>query len=53
MTIERQKELRRRRRRKEKIQRLRTRIAATHDKKERQRLVEKLRRVSAAAPSEL
>lgn len=53
MAIERQKELRRRRRRRAKVRLLRARLSQTTDKSERQRLLEKLLRVSEAPPDRL
>ena len=48
--VQRDRELRRRRRRKAHVKHLRERILAARDHKERERLIEKLHRRSPAAP---
>ena len=53
MGRERDKELRRRRRRKEKLRRLRAKLAATTDPQERERIIQKIRRISPWAPIEV
>ncbi len=50
MAIERRKELRRRRHRKQKIRKLRAKLMATRDASERQRIIEKIRKLSPTAP---
>jgi len=53
MSCERHRELRRRRKRKEKLRRLRAKLAATTDPQERERIIQKIRRISPWAPIEL
>lgn len=53
MAIERQKELRRRRKRREKLRKLRAKLARTTDPAERQRIIEKIRKISLRAPIEV
>ncbi len=50
MAIERMKELRRRRHRRQKVRKLRAKLMATKDPSERQRIIEKIRRISPNAP---
>ncbi len=50
MAIERRKELRRRRHRKMKVRKLREKLLATRDSAERQRIIEKIRKISPNAP---
>ena len=50
MAIERMKELRRRRHRRQKVRKLRAKLMATKDPGERQRIIEKIRRISPNAP---
>lgn len=50
MATERQRELRRRRKRRQKLKKLRARLAAVRDNEERQRIREKIRRISPWAP---
>ena len=50
MFRERDREIRRRRRRRAKLRRLRARLAETTDPKERQRIIEKIRKISPLAP---
>lgn len=45
MPVERKKELRRRRQRKRKLRMLKTRLAEAKDAKERERLIEKIKRL--------
>jgi hypothetical protein len=49
-TVQRDRELKRRRRRRDRIKHLRARIAEARDNKERERLIEKLRKRSPGAP---
>jgi len=53
MAIERQKEIRRRRQRRKKLRKLRARLAVAQTEAERQRIVEKIRRISLRAPLEV
>ncbi len=50
MRTEKQRQLERRRRRRRKLRYLRQRLAQTTDPAERERLIEKIRRVSPTAP---
>lgn len=50
MAIERQKELRRRRHRREKVRKLRARLAATTDPRQRAAIIRKIQAVSPYAP---
>ncbi|RME83996.1 MAG: hypothetical protein D6775_06680 [Caldilineae bacterium] len=50
---ERVREIRRRRRRREKIQKLRAKLAQARNQAERERIIEKIRRISPFAPIEL
>jgi hypothetical protein len=52
MAIQRQKDLRRRRRRHAKVRKLRAQLAKVRTESERQRLIEKLHRTSPFAPLE-
>ncbi|NPA91645.1 MAG: hypothetical protein GXO55_09395 [Chloroflexi bacterium] len=53
MAIERQKEIRRRRVRRMKLRKLRAKLAQAQDEAERQRIIEKIRRISLRAPLEV
>ncbi len=53
MAIERQKEIRRRRKRREKLRKLRAKLAQATTEAERQRIIEKIRRISLRAPLEV
>ncbi len=53
MAIERQKEIRRRRKRREKLRKLRAKLARAESEAERQRIIEKIRRISLRAPIEV
>ncbi len=53
MAIERQKEIRRRRKRREKLRKLRAKLAQATTEEERQRIIEKIRRISLRAPIEV
>ncbi len=50
VAVERDREVRRRRHRKKKVRYLRARLEQARDSRERQRLIEKIRRVSRYAP---
>lgn len=50
MATERQRELRRRRHRREKLRYLGARLARTTDPRERERLIQKIRKISPRAP---
>jgi len=50
VAIERVRELRRRRHRRKKVRYLRARLEQTRDPQERQRLIQKIRRISRNAP---
>lgn len=53
MVREREQELRRRRVRKQKLRKLRARLAATTDPAARERIIQKIRKISPWAPIEL
>ena len=53
MVREREQELRRRRVRKQKLKKLRAKLAATTDPAERERIIQKIRKISPWAPIEL
>ncbi len=53
MVREREQELRRRRTRKQKLRKLRAKLAVTTDPAERERIIQKIRRISPWAPIEL
>ena len=53
MAIERQKEIRRRRKRRQKLRKLRAKLARASTEEERQRIIEKIRRISLRAPIEV
>lgn len=50
---ERKREIRRRRHRREKLRKLRAKLAATTDPAERERIIQKIRRISPKAPLEV
>ena len=52
MTSERDREIKRRRHRKNKIKKLRAQLAEASNKAEKERIIEKIRRVSPTAPVE-
>ena len=52
MTSERDREIKRRRHRKNKIKKLRAQLAETSNKAEKERIIAKIRRVSPTAPVE-
>jgi hypothetical protein len=52
MAIERKRELRRRRHRKEKLNKLRAKLAAARNKAEREAIIAKIMRISPNAPLE-
>jgi hypothetical protein len=53
MATERQKEIKRRRNRRAKIKKYKTRLAQTNDPKERERLIDKLKRIYINPPKDL
>jgi len=53
MATERQKEIKRRRQRREKLKKLKTKLAQTNDPLERERLIEKIRRISVSPSLDL
>lgn len=53
MVREREQELKRRRVRKQKLRKLRAKLAATTDPAERERIIQKIRKISPWAPIEL
>jgi hypothetical protein len=53
MTSERAREIKRRRHRRDKIKKLRARLAEAGNKAEREKIIEKIRKVSPTAPIEV
>lgn len=53
MATERQKEIKRRRQRKGKLRKLKIQLAQSNDPKDRDRLIEKIKRISIRIPEDL